>query len=362
MSLTNDETSILDRIARHQEQFATSFRTYFRDCQARRSTIRSSRMVAEADDLLAALSERGGKRQRVAFMKEAAALVAGSATVPGIDAVALSIELLQSHLLIHDDIIDQSSRRRGGPSTIGAYRDLYPDRPAQALGLALLTGDAALLQAFEVLLDSGLPANVALRMIRLQVEAGLHTFDGQILDLERDTGRTPSLDALDRVSDYKAVRSSAYAPIALGLELVGGLDDAAEATVRAYAWCFGISGQMCDDWLSLFGDEAETGKPASADVREGRRTYVISATLERCDESQRQRLSQVLGNVRATDEEIETLKQIVVETGAAAAVRHRMRDIAFQGAEVAASWRGRWDDQAVAFFEAVSVWGVERKL
>lgn len=71
------------------------------------------------------LSLRGGKRLRPALVYEVARLVTDE-EVPGLDEAALSLELLQMHGLVHDDIIDDSPERRGGPSTYYAYRQEFP--------------------------------------------------------------------------------------------------------------------------------------------------------------------------------------------------------------------------------------------
>lgn len=98
------------------------------------------------------MSVRGGKRLRVVFLH--AALVTDD-PAPGLDEAAISVELLQTHGLIHDDIIDGSTVRRGAPSVHQAYRDEFPDGPGTALGLATLAGDLAAFPSLRVLLTAG---------------------------------------------------------------------------------------------------------------------------------------------------------------------------------------------------------------
>lgn len=74
---------------------------------------------------------RGGKRMHVVLLHEAARLVTGE-PVEGLDSAAPSIEVLQTHALVHDDLIDDSPTRRGGPSAYYACRERFPNHPRAA--------------------------------------------------------------------------------------------------------------------------------------------------------------------------------------------------------------------------------------
>ncbi|WP_213247997.1 MULTISPECIES: polyprenyl synthetase family protein [Gordonia] len=349
------------RIADYQDHFSRVFAQYFEDLQRNFDGPAESRFTARSLELLGHLSLRGGKRQRVAFLYEAARLVTAE-PVPGLDEAALSIELLQTHLLVHDDIIDDAPTRRGGPSTYYAYREEFPQHPQTALGLALLAGDLAAFLSLQVLLDSGLPVALRHALVDVQTRAAAATFVGQMFDLERDFPQIPSEELLNSVSDYKASRSSALAPIQLGL-LVAGEDPVEHAeTLRRYALMFGISGQMCDDYLSLFGDERVTGKPNTADVRDGRRTYAIRAVLATATETERVRIESILGRPDCTAADIDCLRDIAQHHRVDRELRSKMHRYAELACREAAGWRDCWHDDAVTFFERVPVWGVERTL
>lgn len=350
-----------DRIAEYQRHFTDLFARYFETLRSGFDGPELSRFTPRCLDLLQDLSLRGGKRQRVAFMYEAARLVTDE-RVPGLEEAALSIELLQTHLLVHDDIIDDAPTRRGGPSTYYAYQMEFPEQPQTALGLALLAGDLAAFLSLQVLLDAELPVHLRHALVDVQTRAAAATFVGQIFDLERDFPGIPSEELLHSVSEYKAARSSALAPVQLGL-LVAGEDPARYAeTLSRYALMFGISGQMCDDYLSLFGDEAVTGKPNTADVRDGRRTYAIRALLDAASESERAEVEAVLGSPDCTNEDIDRLREIAARHGVDRRLRSDMHRYAELACKEAAGWRPRWREDAVAFFERVPVWGVERTL
>ncbi|APS20102.1 polyprenyl synthetase family protein [Streptomyces parvus] len=350
-----------ERIENYQRRFGVLFQDYFKRLRQEFDAPKLSRFTPRSFDLLEDLSLRGGKRQRVAFMYEAARLVT-SEPVPGIDEAALSIELLQTHLLVHDDIIDDAPTRRGGTSTYYSYKEEFPEQPQTALGLALLAGDLAAFLSLRVLLEADLPLSLRQALVETQVTAGAATFVGQMYDLERDLPALPTEEMLHEVSDYKASRSSALAPIQLGLLAAGEDVKQFDATLRRYALMFGISGQMCDDYLSLFGDEKVTGKPATADVRDGRRTYAIRAILAAADASERGRVESILGRQDASADDIDTIREIARRHGVDQQLRSQMHRYAEEACVEAASWRPRWRDEAVTFFERIPVWGVERTL
>ncbi|MFJ3639994.1 polyprenyl synthetase family protein [Streptomyces sp. NPDC090108] len=99
------------RAAEHRRRFEPRFAAYFdslTDPAGGALEVPPGRFPARALDLVRDMSLRGGKSLRVAFLHEAAAL-AGDRPVPGLDEAAISIELVQTHGLIHDDIIDGSA-------------------------------------------------------------------------------------------------------------------------------------------------------------------------------------------------------------------------------------------------------------
>lgn len=211
---------VLERVAGYEHRFNALFEGYFDTLAARLDTPPFSRFTPECLELLRELSLRGGKRIRVVLLHEAAGLVTGE-PVEGLNAAALSVELLQTHGLVHDDLIDDSPTRRGGASTYYAYRERFPDHPQVALGLTVLAGDLALALSWQALLDAKVPVAVRQAMVEVQTRAAADTFVGQIIDLERDFTAAPGEDVLHGVADYKSARYSILAPMQLGLLAAG---------------------------------------------------------------------------------------------------------------------------------------------
>ncbi|MGW0874214.1 polyprenyl synthetase family protein [Streptomyces sp. NPDC002740] len=298
---------VTERLVGHQRRFDAVFADYF-DTLAQQPLPRGA-FVPEALELVRDMSLCGGKRLRVALLHEAARLVSAE-PVPGLDEAGISIELLQTHLLIDDDIIDDSALRRGAPSVPYAYRDRFPDDPHTALGLAVLAGDLAAFLSMRVLHTAPLPAHLRQAMAAVQSEAGADTVIGQFLDLERDFGPVPDTEVLDTVADHKSARYSVLAPLKLGL-LAAGEDPSAHAEELArYARLVGVSGQMRDDHLDLFGDAGLVGKPAGADLRSGRRSYAVCAILAAADGTHRDLVESALAERGCTDATVARVRGI----------------------------------------------------
>jgi geranylgeranyl diphosphate synthase type I len=350
---------ILERVSGYERRFNALFEEYFGTLSDALDVPSFSRFTPECLALLRELSLRGGKRMRVVLLHEAARLVTDG-PAEGLDAAALSIELLQTHGLVHDDLIDDSPVRRGGPSTYYAYRRQFPDHPQAALGLTVLAGDLALALSLQVLLDSKAPAGVRQAMVEVQTRAAADTFLGQIIDLERDFATAPDEAILHCVADYKSARYSVLAPLQLGLLAAGEQPRLFDGELREYARLVGISGQMRDDFLDLFGDADTMGKPTGTDLRDGKHSYTVRALLAAVDDAERRVVEAALGDASCTPETIAAVREIGERRGVADRMRADMRRYAQQASEVAAGWRPRWRDEAVSFFEQLPLWSVER--
>ncbi|PNG23255.1 polyprenyl synthetase family protein [Streptomyces cahuitamycinicus] len=352
-------TQIRARLAGYESRFSALFEEYFHTLGTDLEVPSFSRFTPECLNLLRDLSLRGGKRMRVALVYEAAGLVTDE-PVGAADVAALSVELLQTHGLIHDDIIDDSPTRRNGPSTYHAYQYKFPDHPQAAIGLAILAGDLALALSLRILLESTAPTAIRQAMVEVQTRAASDTFVGQILDLERDFSPATDEEALHCVADYKTARYSVLAPIQLGLLAAGEQPAVIEEELRRYARLVGISGQMRDDYLDLFGDAHVMGKPLGADIRGGRRNYTVHAILAAAKDAEKTVVESALGDQNCTEETIAAVREIAERRGVPAKMRSDMQRYAELASAEAADWRPRWRREAVAFFEYLPQWAMER--
>ena len=286
----------------------------------------------------------GGKRfralfcywgwQSIAARGDAFDLAAGisatddSGDLDAVLSVAAALEIFHAAALVHDDIMDNSDLRRGEPSLHRRFETLHGDRgwsgSAEGYGraAALLLGDL-LLGWSDSLFEQGLSAVDAdaagatrAEFVRMRTEVML----GQYLDmLEEHSWRgRPEAELLTRahrVIVYKSAKYSVEAPLALGATLAGG-SLAQIAALREFGLPLGVAFQLRDDLLGVFGDPAVTGKPAGDDLREGKRTVLVTLARQKLPGSASRLVDELLGDAALDAEQIAMLQAAIRESGA----------------------------------------------
>lgn len=321
-------------------------------------------LLAIGDDLAPLLSAldvllAGGKRLRPAFCYWGWRAAGGHEAQDGIVDAAASLELLQASALIHDDVMDSSDTRRGQPSVHRRLEAMARDAdwPGAAApfgeGAAVLLGDLCLSWSGEMYERSGLAAD--------RLALGRPVYDlmrtevmcGQYLDLLEGARGGGSVEAALRVVEYKSAKYTIERPLHLGAVLAGG-DEAVVDALRGYGLPLGIAFQLRDDVLGVFGDPAETGKPAGDDLREGKRTVLIALTLERADAAQAALVERRLGDPALDAAGVAELREVIAGTGGLAACEAMIDRYAEQAgraladAPIAPGARGALGELAVA--------------
>ena len=256
----------------------------------------------DLEPLLDALTSllAGGKRLRPAFCYWGWRGAGGGDTEEAVRA-ATSLELLQACALVHDDVMDGSDTRRGQPSAHRRFAALHRGSSwlgspeAFGTGAAILLGDLCLAWSDELLFDSGLPSEALLRAKPVYDVMRTELMAGQYLDLLEQARGGGSVERALRVVRYKAAKYTIERPLHLGGTLAGAGPELLDV-YTAYGLPLGEAFQLRDDVLGVFGDPAETGKPAGDDLREGKRTVLIATAVERATPAQAAQLRRHLGD------------------------------------------------------------------
>ncbi|MCW2524527.1 MAG: polyprenyl synthetase family protein [Frankiales bacterium] len=260
---------------------------------------------------------------------------------------AASLELLHAGALVHDDLMDSSDTRRGLPSAHLRFESEHRAREwpgaAGVFGVAgaVLLGDLLLSWAGEMFSAAitALPperasaATSAFDAMRTEVVAG------QFLDALAQTRQAVDVAETLRVIEFKTSKYTVQRPLLLGAGAAGA-DRESTAALSVYGLVLGEAFQLRDDLLGVFGDPAETGKPAGDDLREGKRTLLLALANEAATASAQPRQTEILASVGREDlddGQIERLREVLVETGARAGVEARITRRAEDAAQALAA-------------------------
>jgi len=206
----------------------------------------------------------GGKRVRP-LLAHAAAELGGGDDGGAAQQVALAVEFVHVYSLIHDDLpcMDDDVLRRGKPTVHVAFDE----------ATAMLAGDALQAEAFRVLADAPLPAELRARLIATLAHAAATggMCGGQAIDLDA-VGRELSLAELEQMHRMKTGALLAAA-VTMGAA-AGGADAKAAAAADAYGRILGLAFQIVDDVLDVEGTAESLGKTAGKDALGKKPTYV----------------------------------------------------------------------------------------
>jgi geranylgeranyl diphosphate synthase, type I len=265
------------------------------------------------------LTLRGGKRLRAALLAAAFEACGGEGGAEAVAPVGFALELFQTYLLAHDDLMDGDDVRRGGPSLPALMRARFGVERMSAM--SILAGDLAGAWAQRALFEANLPADRLLRASREFAVVHEDVVSGQVLDV-----RSAACDSRE-VEAMHALKTASYSvrgPVVMGAELAGARDDQ-RAALAAFAEPLGVAFQLRDDILGTFGDEAAMGKPAGNDLREGKRTALVVEALR--DPRAAEGLARVLGRRDATDEDVRKAVALIEACGARGRIEARIAEL-----------------------------------
>ncbi len=211
--------------------------------------------------------------------------------------VALAVELIHTASLIHDDILDDATNRRGVP-TINFQWDK---------NTAIAVGDYIFAASFIRLAESG-----NAHIIDIIAEASLSLSQGEWLELETAYQRQQTLENyLLRIRNKTASLFSACCKV--GALLSGANDQEVEALAK-YGENLGMAFQIYDDLLDIWGDESILGKPVGSDLKEGIATMPVLYALDESEE--REFIEETLAKRENSNSEVKKAIELISLTQA----------------------------------------------
>ena len=264
-----------------------------------------------ADELVRVI-DAGGKRLRPLFCYWGFR-AGGGGDREEIVRAAASLELLHTFAIIHDDVMDRSARRRGQPAThvaLAAGGDAHA-----GVSAAILAGDLALALADELFCEAGFTPERFLAGFRWFNRMRTEVLAGQYLDLVASRGPVPAEATVRRIARLKSGGYTVEKPLLIGATLARSSREI-ETTLAAFGAALGEAFQLRDDVLGAFGDPETTGKDADGDLREGKRTLLVTRALTSCTPQEREFLEEHLGRADLGPADAEEMRGIVRASGA----------------------------------------------
>ena len=237
----------------------------------------------------------GGKRLRPALLL----LAAGALGYRGEQRFNLAavVEFIHTATLLHDDVVDASTLRRGRATANESFGN-----PA-----SVLVGDFLYSRAFQMMLDAR-----DMRVMEILAEATNVIAEGEVLQLMNMHDAS-----LDEAAYLRVIRSKTAKLFEASTRLAAVLAGAPPAQERAcadYGQALGTAFQVIDDVLDYDGDAQEMGKNLGDDLREGKATLPLIAAMARGTPQQAAVIRGAIEN--GSVDELEAIVRIVRETGA----------------------------------------------
>ena len=253
------------------------------------------------------LQSSGGKRLRpVLVLLIARALGSTDDAAVRLGAVT---EIVHTATLVHDDVIDEATVRRGKPSTNQRWGNQT----------SVLAGDWLYMQAFHLTLQER-----QFRLLDLLIELSQTMVEGELMQSELvgrvDVSETEYLELVHRKT------ACLFSVCARFGALAAGADEDLENRCGGYGWNLGMAFQLTDDLLDFHATEEALGKPVANDLREGKVTLPLILALNSCTAEEREQVATVIreGGYEATP--ASNIAALLDRYGSAEAVQRRAAD------------------------------------
>ena len=194
--------------------------------------------------------------------------------------VATALELFHNFTLIHDDIMDEASLRRGKETVHKRF----------GINTALLSGDVMMLVAYQYL--SKVHPEILPSILSLFNKTAIEVCEGQQLDMDFEKREHVSLEEYLHMIELKTSVLLA-ASLQMGA-MLGGATPRNYHKLYEFGKNLGIAFQIQDDYLDAFGNSEKFGKETGGDIRRNKKTFLLLHALETAKGKQKEELEKLL--------------------------------------------------------------------
>jgi octaprenyl-diphosphate synthase len=295
MTLQENVRKPLDRLSEALSQQMDAVNALIRDRMA-------SRHAPRIPEVTAHLIEAGGKRLRPMLTLAAAQMVGYDG--PYHIHLAATVEFIHTATLLHDDVVDESSQRRGRPTA-----NLLWDNKS-----SVLVGDYLFARSFQLMVEPG-----NMRTLEILANASATIAEGEVLQL------TAAQDLATTEDIYiQVVRGKTAALFSAATEVGGVIGNAPADQVQAlfdYGDALGIAFQIVDDLLDYGGATETIGKNVGDDFRERKLTLPVIKAVAKADAEERAFWARTIEKGDQRDGDLEHALDLLARHGAMDAAR-----------------------------------------
>ncbi|WP_292522666.1 polyprenyl synthetase family protein [Methyloceanibacter sp.] len=252
------------------------------------------------------LIDSGGKRLRPMLTIAAAKLCGYEGE--GHRRLAASVEFMHTATLLHDDVVDESSLRRGKTTA----RLLWGNEAS------VLVGDYLLGQAFKMMVDVG-----SLGALRILSDAAAIIAEGEVMQLITANNTDTTED--DYLSVIEAKTAALFAAAAEVGAVVAERPKSEAAALRSFGRNLGVAFQLVDDALDYSGEQSKLGKSVGDDFRDGKITLPVVLSYRRGDAEERAFWERTLKEGEIGDDDLEKAVELISRHNALADTMERAR-------------------------------------
>lgn len=226
---------------------------------------------------------------------------------------AIGLEIFHNFTLLHDDIMDKASVRRGKPTVHVKWNE----------NTAILSGDAMLVKAYQYITQA--PEKCLTKVLDVFSQTALEVCEGQQFDMEFE-----SRENVSTIEYLEMIRLKTAVLLAAGLKigaLIAGADEASANQLYDFGINLGLGFQLKDDLLDVYGNPAVFGKQIGGDILSNKKTYLLISALNHANDLEKEELLQWIAcKDFVSEEKIKAVTSLYNKIGAKEICEQKMEE------------------------------------
>lgn len=254
---------------------------------------------------------KGGKRVR-GYLIKLGQMLFGKDDDSYID-IAAAIEIFQTAILIHDDVIDEADKRRGLDTINAKY--------AGHIGIskAICIGDLGFFISYNIINNANISDDLKIEIMKVYSKTLYNTVNGEIIDVELPLKSLEYHKKMDDKLIYDIyVNKTAWYTI-IGPILIGASSANASSLdkekLMKMGENLGIAFQIKDDLLGLYSENDSMGKTLN-DIKEGKQTIIYKYAIDHANKEEIEIINKYYGNSNVTIDENKIITDLFIKLGA----------------------------------------------